>query len=216
MYRIFPEVMIHYSHPYLIFFLISASVSIVKIVLLPLHYEATGGKPVSYPRVESFNSPKGGPPSDSNEIRCLRTGKPSHAIGLNTRFNEKPLDKTFVVPGIVPRDSLDVRDKANSGKESIAFARTKRGMLLKPAHIRRPSNVKFDVERLTETVETGSLSNVAKALDDEMNSNFQPKLASEDGCKEYCEEKHSNIEGVDENFEKFVSPPKPSTKESCK
>ncbi|KAG6696697.1 hypothetical protein I3843_09G156000 [Carya illinoinensis] len=180
-----------------------------------IYMDSTGGKPVAYPKVESFNSPKVAPPSDSKEICCLPTRKRSPAIGLNARSIEKALDKTFVVPSIVPRDSLGGRDEANSGKESIAFARTKRGMLLKPAHVRRPSNGKLDVERLTETVETGSLSNVAKDLDGEMNSNFEPKLVSEDGCKEYCEEKQSNIEGVDEKLEKIVSPQKPSTKESC-
>ncbi|KAF5475629.1 hypothetical protein F2P56_007421, partial [Juglans regia] len=136
----------------------------------------TGGKPVAYPRVESFNSPKVASPSDPKEICCLPTRKRSPAIGLNARSNEKALDKTFVVPSIVPRDSLGGRDEANSGKESIAFARTKRGMLLKPAHVRRPSNGKFDVERLTETDESGSLSNVAKDLDgkDIKKNNFLP------------------------------------------
>lgn len=177
--------------------------------------KATGGKPVASQRVES-DSPKKEPASESKEISCLPTQKQSPAIGLNTRSKEKALDKSFVVPSIVPRDSPDGKDGPNSGKECITFSRTKRGMLLKPAHVRRPSNSKIEVERQPEVVESGSLSNVTSKLDAAIRLNFQSKLASEDGSRESYEEKHSNIKGVADKFENNLSPKTPSNQERCK
>ncbi|XP_062161285.1 katanin p80 WD40 repeat-containing subunit B1 homolog KTN80.1-like isoform X2 [Alnus glutinosa] len=179
-----------------------------------IYVDSTGGKPVASQRVES-DCPKKEPASESKEISCLPTQKQSPAIGLNARSKEKALDKSFVVPSIVPRDSPDGKDGPNSRKECITFSRTKRGMLLKPAHTRRPSNSKIEVERQPEVVESETLSNVTSKLDGAICLNFQSKLASEDGSRESYEEKHSNIKGVAENFEKNLSPQTPSNQESC-
>jgi len=181
-------------------------------VLFCLLFKATGGNPVASQRAESFNSPKVAPPSDSKDMSCLPSQKQSPSVGLNARSYEKVLDKSFVVPTIVPRDGADGGDGANSGKESISFSRTKRGMLLRPAHVRRPSNSKIEVERLPEVVESGTLSNVTCAID----SNFQSKHGSEDGSRESCEDKHSNIKIVTEKLDKILSPRTPSNQESCK
>jgi katanin p80 WD40 repeat-containing subunit B1 len=185
-------------------------------VLFSLLCKAAGGKPVASQRVDSFNSPKVAPPLDSKDISCLPTQKQSPAVGLNARSNEKSLDKSFVVPSIVPRDGTDERNGANSGKESVTFSRTKRGMLLRPAHVRRASYSKIEVERLPEAVESATLSNVTSNLEGAIDSNFQSKHASEDGSRESCEDKHSNIKGVAEKFEKNLSPQSLSNQESCK
>ncbi|KAE7995606.1 hypothetical protein FH972_000382 [Carpinus fangiana] len=179
-----------------------------------IYVDSTGGKPVASQRVES-DFPKKAPASESKEISCLPSQKQSPAIGLNARSKEKALDKSFAVPSIVPRDSPDGKDGPNSGKECITFSRTKRGMLLKPAHIRRPSNTKIEFERQPEVVESGTLSNVTSKLDGAICSNFQSKRASEDGSRESYEEKHSNIKGVAEKFENNLSPQTPSNQESC-
>lgn len=176
-----------------------------------IYVDSTGGKPVASQRAESFNSPKVAPPLDSKDMSCLPSQKQSPSVGLNARSYEKVLDKSFVVPSIVPRDGADGGDGANSGKESISFSRTKRGMLLRPAHVRRPSNSKIEVERLPEVVESGTLSNVTCAID----SNFQSKHGSEDGSRESCEDKHSNIKIVTEKLDKILSPRTPSNQESC-
>ena len=149
-------------------------------------------------------------------MSCLPSQKQSPSVGLNARSYEKALDKSFVVPSIVPRDGADGGDGANSGKESISFSRTKRGMLLRPAHVRRPSNSKIEVERLPEVVESGTLSNVTSNLDCAIDSNFQSKHGSEDGSRESCEDKHSNIKIVTERLDKILSPRTPSNQESCK
>lgn len=185
-------------------------------MLFCLLFKATGGKPVASQRAESFNSPKVAPPSDSKDMSCLPSQKQSPSVGLNARSYEKALDKSFVVPSIVPRDGADGGDGANSGKESISFSRTKRGMLLRPAHVRRPSNSKIEVERLPEVVESGTLSNVTSNLDCAIDSNFQSKHGSEDGSRESCEDKHSNIKIVTERLDKILSPRTPSNQESCK
>ncbi|GMY37264.1 katanin p80 WD40 repeat-containing subunit B1 homolog [Fagus crenata] len=180
-----------------------------------IYVDSAGGKPVASQRVDSFNSPKVAPPLDSKDISCLPTQKQSPAVGLNARSNEKSLDKSFVVPSIVPRDGTDERNGANSGKESVTFSRTKRGMLLRPAHVRRASYSKIEVERLPEAVESATLSNVTSNLEGAIDSNFQSKHASEDGSRESCEDKHSNIKGVAEKFEKNLSPQSLSNQESC-
>lgn len=185
-------------------------------MLFSLFCKATGGKPLVSRRLESFSSPKAEPPSDIKEISCLPTQKQSPAIGLNVRSMEKAPDKAFVVPSIVCRGSPDGRDGTISGKDAITFSRTKRGMLLKPAHARRPSNSKVELDGLPEAVETRSLSNVASNLDGPIKSNIQSKFASVEGCRESSDEKDSNIEGVAEKFENFLSPQTPSSQESGK
>ncbi|KAG2685302.1 hypothetical protein I3760_10G119300 [Carya illinoinensis] len=177
-----------------------------------IYVDSAGGKLVTSPRVESFNSPKVVTPK---EISCTPTQKESPVAGLNARSNEKALDKKCIVPSTVARDSAGRRDAVNSGKEMITFSRTKRGMLLKPAHARRTSNSKVEVERLPETVESGNLSNVSSNLDSAINSKFQSKLASEDGYRKSCEEEHSHIKGVTEKLERILSPQKPCSQESC-
>lgn len=199
-------------------------IDIVHLVFLHFHptfsnalfmliCKAADGKLVSSPRVESFNSPKVATPK---EISCTPTQKESPVIGLNARSNEKALDKTYVVPSIVARDGTKRRDGVNFGKDMITFSRTKRGMLLKPAHVRRSPNSKVEVVKQPETVESGNLSNVTSNLDGAINSKFQSKLASEDVCRKSFEEENSTIKGVPEKLERILSPQKPSNQESCK
>lgn len=178
--------------------------------------KAAGGKPVAPPRVDSLTTPNAMSPLDMKEISDQPTKKQSSAVSLNPKCNEHALNKSLVVPSIVPRDSPDGKDSPNSTRESITFSKTKRGMLLKPAHTRRPSNSKNDLERLPLAVDSGTIGNLRVNLDVAMDQNFQKKTVSEDGARESCEEMNSNIKNVAEKVEKVLLPQTPTSQDSCK
>lgn len=153
---------------------------------------------------------------DIKEISDQPTKKQGSAVGLHPKSIEHVLNKTVVVPSIVPRDSPEGKDSANSTRETITFSKTKRGMLLRPAHIRRPSNSKSDLERLPLAVETETFGNTTVNLDVAMDPNFQIKTIPKDGARESSEEKNSSNKNVAEKFEKVLSPQTPTGQDSCK
>ncbi|KAE8733229.1 Transducin/WD40 repeat-like superfamily protein isoform 2 [Hibiscus syriacus] len=75
-------------------------------------------------------------------------------------------------------------------------------MLLKPAHVRGPSVNKFQVEKLSLTVELGTLRSIKSGLDSEKDMNSQTRLVSEDGARKSCDGKDSNIKSDIEKSEK--------------
>ncbi|BBH00841.1 Transducin/WD40 repeat-like superfamily protein [Prunus dulcis] len=148
---------------------------------------------------------------DSKEATAA---KQSPSVGLHPKSNEQVVNKSLVVPNVVPRSSPDGKDTANSGREAVAFSRTRRGVLLKPSHARRASNSKIDFEELPPDVESGKLCNMMSKLDSAMDLNCQTKTVSEDRARESCEENHSEIKSVEEKFEKVISLKKTSNQES--
>ncbi|ONI10302.1 hypothetical protein PRUPE_4G039800 [Prunus persica] len=173
-----------------------------------IYIDSSGGKPVTSQRMVS---PRVVPSLDSKEATAA---KQSPSVGLHPKSNEQVVNKSLVVTNIVPRSSPDGKDTANSGREAVAFSRTRRGMLLKPAHARRASNSKIDFEELPPDVESGKLCNMMSKLDSAMDLNCQTKTVSEDRARESCEENHSEIKGVEEKFEKVISLKKTSNQES--
>ncbi|KAM1245602.1 hypothetical protein ACFX15_036140 [Malus domestica] len=144
-----------------------------------------------------MDSPKVVPSSDS---KANSAAKQNPSVRLPPKSNEQIVNKSLAVPSIVPRSSPDEKDTANPGGDGVALSRTKRGMLLKPAHARRPSNSKIDFEKLP--------------LDNAVDLNSQTKGVSEDRARESSEEKHSEIKSVEEKFEKVFSPNNPSNLEA--
>ncbi|CAL2251602.1 unnamed protein product [Prunus armeniaca] len=173
-----------------------------------IYIDSSGGKPVTSQRMVS---PRVVPSLDSKEATAV---KQSPSVGLPPKSNEQVVNKSLVVPNIVPRSSPDGKDTANSGREAVAFSRTRRGMLLKPAHARRASNSKIDFEELPPDVEFGKLCNMMSKSDSAMDLNCQTKTVSEDRARESCEENHSEIKSVEEKFEKVISLKKASNQES--
>lgn len=154
---------------------------------------------------------------DTKETNDQVTKKLSRAVEVSPKSNELAVNKSLVVPSIVPRDSSDGKDSANSTSESITFSRTRRGMLLRPAHVRRPSNSRNDVERLPMAVESGTVGNMMSKLDGAVDLNCQTKTVLEDKVGERCEEKHStSIECVTEKLEKVLSTQTPTSRETSK
>ncbi|KAM1045928.1 hypothetical protein COP2_037900 [Malus domestica] len=159
-----------------------------------IYVDCSGGKPVATRRMDS---PKVVPSSDS---KANSAAKQNPSVRLPPKSNEQIVNKSLAVPSIVPRSSPDEKDTANPGGDGVALSRTKRGMLLKPAHARRPSNSKIDFEKLP--------------LDNAVDLNSQTKGVSEDRARESSEEKHSEIKSVEEKFEKVFSPNNPSNLEA--
>lgn len=144
------------------------------------------------------------PPVAACEISDQEAVKKSPGIEVNAK------------PSVVPRDNPIGKNSSNSAKESITFSKTKPGMLLKPAHVRRPSVNKFEVEKLSASVDSGTPGNVKSGLDNAMNLNYQTRLVSEDGVRKSCDEKDLNIKSVIEKSEKVLSPQTPPDQETCK
>lgn len=172
--------------------------------------KAAGGKPVTSQRI---NSSKVLPPLDLKETSAK---KQIPAVGSLPKSNEQAVNKSLVVPSMVPRSSPNAKDSANSGRESVAFSKTRRGMLLRPAHVRSPSNSKVDMEKLPLAVESGTFSSMTSKLDSAVSLSSQIKIVSEDKDRESREEKNSAIKSVEEKFEAVLSLKRPSDQETSK
>ncbi|RYR35964.1 hypothetical protein Ahy_A10g051040 isoform C [Arachis hypogaea] len=161
-----------------------------------IYIDSSGGKPITLQRSGSVNSQRIDIPEEPKEICNFGTQKPSSAAGVNVKPNEQLLRKSFVVPNVVPRDVPDVKDSAKSGEETITFTKTKPGMLLKPAHSRRASTGRFDIDKFSDTT---------SKLDSAKDTKFQRNLGSQNEIKESCQDKHP-IKNVTEKFDKTISP----------
>ena len=176
------------------------------LLLLSLAYKASGGNPVAFQRSRSYSSSKVDFSEESKEM--LRQ---SPAEGVHAKPNEQSLRKSFIVPNIVPRDIPNCKDSAKSGNETLTFSKTKPGMLLKPAHVRRASTGIFDVNN----VDSGGFRDTNTKLDSTKDPNFQVKVESQNEVKESCEDKHP-IKSVTEKFEKTLMPDRFSDQEKLK
>ncbi|KAJ4703409.1 Katanin p80 WD40 repeat-containing subunit B1-like [Melia azedarach] len=163
-----------------------------------IYVDSAGGNPIASQKVGSLNSPKVIFPLDSKEISDLKSEKQSPPIGGLEKSNGQALNKSFLVPSIVPQESPAGKDSSISERESITFSRTKPGMLLRPAHVRRPSSTKCDAERLSTAVESGSFNNKKGELDSAVDPNSQTKLVSSDGVIKSSEANDPQIKSVTE------------------
>ncbi|KAL5151248.1 Katanin p80 WD40 repeat-containing subunit B1 [Glycine soja] len=175
-----------------------------------IYIDSSGGKP----RSGSLSSTKVDLPEEFKEICNLGTMKQSPATGARVKSNEQAIRKSFIAPNIVPRDTPDGKVSAKSEKETITFSKTKPGMLLRPAHVRRASTGRFDVDRFSEDVNSGTFCDTAIKLDSTKEPKFQPNLGSQNEVKESCEDKHP-IKSVTDKFDKTLSPSRFSEQTKC-
>ncbi|XP_015956300.1 katanin p80 WD40 repeat-containing subunit B1 homolog KTN80.1 isoform X1 [Arachis duranensis] len=155
-----------------------------------IYVDSSGGDPIALQKSRSYRSPKVDFSEESKEM--LRQ---SPVKGVSAKPNEQSVKRSFISPNIVPRDIPHSKDSAKSGNETIAFSKTKPGMLLRPAHARRASSGIFDFDN----VDTNSKLYSAK------DCNFQVTVESQNNVKEACEDKHP-IKSVTEKFEKTLTP----------
>ncbi|ESW20210.1 hypothetical protein PHAVU_006G189900 [Phaseolus vulgaris] len=178
-----------------------------------IYIDSSGGKPFTLPRSGSL-SEKVDLPEEFKEICNLGTMKQSPATGVRVKSNEQAIKKSFIAPNIVPRDVPEGKISAKSEKETITFSKTKPGMLLKPAHVRRASTGRFDVDRFSEDMKSGTFCDPAIKLDSTKEPKFQTNLGPQNEVKESCEDKHP-IKSVTDKFDKILSPSVFSEQKKC-
>ncbi|KAK4399095.1 Katanin p80 WD40 repeat-containing subunit B1 [Sesamum angolense] len=104
------------------------------------------------------------------------------------------------MPSIVPRDGPDGKDSVGSRRESIASGKASSGISAKPPHTRRLSSGRFDMERMSVSLESVPLPS-------KKDSNVRSRLVADENAKESSEEKQqSNIKTAAEKIDR-TSPP---------
>ncbi|XP_031392296.1 katanin p80 WD40 repeat-containing subunit B1 homolog isoform X1 [Punica granatum] len=142
-----------------------------------IYVDTANGNPVCSERVGSLSSPKIILPLDSPDIGSPMVKKhTSSAKGSPEKAREQAFLKSFSVPDVALQESAEGKDSSVPRKESITFSRTKPGMLLKPAHRRRPSTTKLDAEGLSLTAEMKNISET-KSISDSSDP-MLPKLTA--------------------------------------
>lgn len=123
-----------------------------------MHCPAACGNPVSSQQAGSLCSPKIILPLDSpDSCNLMGKGRTSYARGSPEKS----------------RGQSEVKDYSVPQTESITFARTKPGMLLKPAHIRKPSTTRIDSEVLSSAAEVKNIIETKSILDTSAHSMLQ-------------------------------------------
>ncbi|WCJ26971.1 hypothetical protein M5689_008748 [Euphorbia peplus] len=179
-----------------------------------IYIDSAGANLVSSKKVGSLSSPKMSPSFDLEELSKLSTEKKSSTMGADVKSGGEALNKSFVAPTIIPRDIPMEKTSSNAERETVTFSRTKPGMLLRPAHVRRPSNSKADVEKLAAALASEALRNVSSEKESAINMKLQTLNVSEDGVEKSCEVKSSS-NNVPKKFEMDLSPEAPSIQENC-
>ncbi|CAJ2648706.1 unnamed protein product [Trifolium pratense] len=162
-----------------------------------IYIDSSGGKPVALQRSASFNSAKVDMIEESKEICNSETMKQNPATKVQVKSNEQATKKSL----IVPRDIADAKDFAKPVKETITFSKTKPGMLLKPAHVRRASTGRFDMDKFSNA-NSGTFCDSASKLHSTKDPKLQGDLGSQNEVKESCEDKHP----ITDKSDKTVSP----------
>ncbi|XAR66416.1 hypothetical protein NMG60_11012648 [Bertholletia excelsa] len=170
-----------------------------------IYIDTAGENPVSSKRGGSYSSAKVIQPSDSKEIKNISIQKQGPAAGVHAKTAGQTNTKSFIAPGVVPRDSPDGKDSVNSRRESITSSR-------KTPHARRPSTTKINVDRLSVPAESESIIKTTDgtALDPCVHG----RLVADDDAKETSGEKHLNIGSVTHKLENILSPQTPSSQEN--
>lgn len=172
-------------------------------------------------------SPKVVFPLDSKEISYDASKKQSPASRVEMKSDEAS-DK----PPVVPCDSSPGgKDSLSSERESITFSKTRRGMLLRPAHIRKPSHSKMDLEKVSVSVDSNrktdlerlsvidsvNIFRTANDLNKAPEERFKTSVVPEETHKD-SHRTDSDIKSIEEKFEKIPSASAETTseQESCK
>ncbi|KAI3456283.1 hypothetical protein Pfo_012946 [Paulownia fortunei] len=161
---------------------------------------------ISSKTVDSVDVPKVVHPSDSKEISAIGIQKRGPAASLPAKANAPAVNKSLIMPSIVPRDGPDGKDSVGSRRESIASAKASSGMSAKPPHTRRLSSSRFDMERMSVSLDSVPYDNMKSPLGSKKESNLRNRLVADENAKESSEGKQSNIKIVAEKFDRTSSP----------
>ncbi|KAK4770769.1 hypothetical protein SAY87_031301 [Trapa incisa] len=132
-----------------------------------IYVDTASGNPVSSQRVGSLNSPKIILPLDASDTDNLMVKRhTSSARGSPEKSGSQAFVRSSSVSDIACEANPEQKDKSVPQRESIIFSRTKPGMLLKPAHRRKPSSTRVDSdEGLSSTAEVKNIYEAKIILD---------------------------------------------------
>ncbi|EOA39559.1 hypothetical protein CARUB_v10008176mg [Capsella rubella] len=111
-------------------------------------------------------------------------------------------DKYSSMHTVVSRDSDNGEEPSHSGRESISFSRTKSGMLLKPAHVKK-TREKFEDSKQSAVVQFETRKN--SGLDVEAEPHTQNVFLSEQSGSKPFDAEEATIKGMTDKFEKVLS-----------
>ncbi|KAL0398612.1 UNVERIFIED_CONTAM: Katanin p80 WD40 repeat-containing subunit B1 [Sesamum radiatum] len=159
---------------------------------------------ISSKTVDPVDVPKVVHPSDSKEINAVGIQKRGPAASLPAKSNAPAVNRSLIMPSIVPRDGPEGKDSVGSRRESIALGKASSGISAKPPHTRRLSSGRFDMERMSVSLESVSLPS-------KKDSNVRNRLVADENAKESSEEKQqSNIKTAMEKIDRTLPATAPS------
>lgn len=170
-----------------IFFFCTSLPSVcLSVFILSLLFKATGGNSTVVHKPGSVITPK---------VNATSTGQAG--------------DKSIVVHSVVPRDSDIGKESSDSGRESITFSKTKPGMLLRPAHVKK-TPTKFNETKHQSGIQKKNGSDGEKELDTET------AFVSEKSDRKPYDCDDSIIKSITNKFEKALLPESPTDESKCK
>ncbi|PIN19751.1 Microtubule severing protein katanin p80 subunit B (contains WD40 repeats) [Handroanthus impetiginosus] len=161
--------------------------------------------------VDPVDIPKVVDQSDSKEISTIGVQKRGPAKSLPAKANAPSVNRSLVLPSIVPRDGPDGKDPVGSRRESCASAKASNVISAKPPHTRRLSSTRFDMQRMSASLESLPSDRTKSPLASKKDSNLQNRLVADENAKDSSEGKQSNTKTV---AEKLDRPPSPATASS--
>ncbi|KAL1560219.1 katanin p80 WD40 repeat-containing subunit B1 KTN80.2-like isoform X2 [Salvia divinorum] len=173
---------------------------------------------ISNVNIQKHSPPKTLPPSEPKKISTIGTQKRGPAASLSAKVNVPPVNRSIIMPSIVPRDGTG-KDSIGSRRESIALAKASSGMNSRPPHTRRQSSSRLDMERMSVALESLPSDNLKKPAFIRKDLNIRNRLFPDTNSKDFSEGKQSNSDTVVEKPDRTSLPATTSSDQpldSCK
>lgn len=145
-------------------------------------------KETSSIRIQKHGPPDTLPPSVTKEISSTGIPKRAPAASGPARSNMQSINRSIVMPNIVPRDGPG-RDSAGSRRESIGSTKASGGMSSRPPHTRMLSTGRLDMERMSVSLESLPSDNVKKPSRKDVS--IRNRLFPDSNAKDSSEGKQS-------------------------
>ncbi|XP_041994837.1 katanin p80 WD40 repeat-containing subunit B1 homolog KTN80.2-like [Salvia splendens] len=174
---------------------------------------------ISNVKIQKHSPPETLPRSEPKKISTIGSQKRGPAASsLSAKVNVPSVNRTIIMPSIVPRDSIG-KDSIGSRRDSIALAKASSGMNSRSSHARRQSSSRLDMERMSVALESLPSDNVRKPAVSRKDLNIRNRLFPDANSKDFSEGKQSNIDTVVEKPDRTSLPATTSSDQpldSCK
>ncbi|KAG7653878.1 Katanin p80 subunit C-terminal [Arabidopsis suecica] len=140
-------------------------------------------------------------PLESGKVATMASEK------QNATYFGQAGDKYSGMHSVASRDSDSGEESSYSERESITFSRTKSGMLLRPAHVRK-TLAKFEESKQSAVVQSATRKKSGLAVEEEPQT--QNVLLSEQNGSKPFDAEDSTIKSITDKFEKGLSSEPPT------